>query len=180
MLNTSRLLTFAIRGLVVLLILSGLWLLVMPAYNRLLASVASAFVPDGHSVKAFGSQFLLQWPGGASPITVDALTLEWGLILLSVLVLSAVGIGLGQRLRWLTIFLALSLLTQFSGLVFMGYAMGWASGTDASEFTVKLTFGTFAVLTGLLPAIVGGAWCFAVWLPEANRTRRVAHELPNI
>ena len=170
MLSTSRLLTFAIRGLVLLLILSGLWLLVMPVYNRFLASVASAFVPSGHSVKAIGPHILLQWPGGTSPITVDALTLEWGLILLSVLVLSAVGIGLTQRLRWLAIFLALSLVTQISGLVFLSYAMGWSSGTDSAEFLGRTTFGAFAVLTGLLPAIVGGVWCFAVWLSKASNS----------
>ena len=180
MLSTSRLLTFAIRGLVLLLILSGLWLLVMPVYNRFLASVASAFVPSGHSVKAVGSHILLQWPGGRSPITIDGLTLEWGLVLLIVLVLSAVGIGLTQRLRWLATFLALSLVTQISGLVFMSYAMGWVFGTDSAEFLGRSTFGAFAVLTGLLPAIIGGVWCFAVWLPRDEKAHGVAEKLPKV
>ncbi len=170
MLSTSRLLTFALRALALLFILSGLWLLVMPSYNRVLASVASAFASNGHSIKAFGSHILLDAPGVASSVTIDALTLEWGMILLSVLVLSAVGIGLTQRLRWLAIFLALSLVTQIVGLVLMSYAMGWSSGTDSADFLGRSTFGAFAVLTGLLPAIIGGVWCFAVWLPGASNS----------
>ena len=142
----------------------------MPVYNRFLASVASAFVPSGHSVKAIGLRFFLDGPGATPSVTVDALTLEWGLILLSVLVLSAVGIGLPQRLRWLAVFLGLSLVTQISGLVFMSFAMGLASGTDSAGFLGRSTFGAFAVLTGLLPAIIGGVWCFAVWLPMASNS----------
>lgn len=100
MLGTSRLLTFSFRVLVLVLLLPLLWLGVAERYNEALTAAAEALLPAKFSLRVVGPHIIFSHPTHAS-ISIEGFTLHYGFILLSALILGAVGIGLAQRIGWL-------------------------------------------------------------------------------
>ena len=166
MLGTARLLTFSFRALVLLFIISVLWLGVASRYNDALVSLANPLALGGASVKAIGFHILIETPGVATPVSIDGFTLHFGLVLMAVLVLAAVGIGVVARLRWLFILVGGAFALHVLGVALLGLGVAWAAGPDAPDVYGKLVFSMFAVFWGLLPAVVGGVWCIFYWLPR--------------
>jgi hypothetical protein len=167
LLGTARLLTFSVRALILLLLISMLWISLAERYNQALVAVAQALLPDGLSLKALGSHILIDYSEQAAPVSVDGLTLHYGLILLAVLVLAAVGIGVLPRVGWLLAMGAGAFLLHVIGVAMLARGVAWAAGDASAGRSGALVFSLFAVLWGLLPAVFGGAWCFMYWLPRA-------------
>ena len=161
MLGTPRLLTFAFRALVLVLLISMLWIGVAARYNEALVSLAGVLLPDGLSVKALGSHIVIE-ETGARPVSIDGLTLHYGLVLMAVLVLAAVGIGLVPRIGWLVAMCAGAFLMHVVGVALLARGVAWASGPASPEDSGRLVFSLFAAFWGLLPALIGGAWCYPV------------------
>ena len=166
MLGTARLLTFSLRALALLLIISIVWLSVASKYNEVLVSLAAPLLPDGVSTKALGDHIVFQGTGFASAVSINGLTLHFGLVLMTVLVLAAVGISPIARLGWLLTLVAGALLAHVAGVALLARGLVWAADAASPEGTQKLVFNLFAVFWGLLPAVVGGAWCLAYWRPR--------------
>ena len=168
MLGTPRLLTFAFRALVLVLLISMLWIGVAARYNEALVSLAGVLLPDGLSVKALGSHIVIE-ETGARPVSIDGLTLHYGLVLMAVLVLAAVGIGLVPRIGWLVAMCAGAFLMHVVGVALLARGVAWASGPASPEDSGRLVFSLFAAFWGLLPALIGGAWCYLYWIPRVSR-----------
>ena len=168
MLGTARLLTFSLRALVLLLLISILWISVAERYNQALVAVAQALLPDAYSLKALGSHILIDHRELAAPVSVEGLTLHFGLVLLAVLVLAAVGIGVVARVGWLLAMGSGVFLLHIIGVTLLAWGVAWAAGDTSSGGSDTLVFSLFAVFWGLLPAVFGGAWCFMYWLPRAS------------
>ncbi|MDP6402206.1 MAG: hypothetical protein QF467_01510 [SAR202 cluster bacterium] len=168
MLGTARLLTFAFRGLVLLLLVSALWIAVADGYTEALVSLAGPLVPDGQSLKALGSQIHVNAPTLASPVTIDGLTLHFGMVLVIVLVLAATDLKIVPRLGWLLAMAAAAFVLHVLGVALLARGVGWASESGSPEDSGRLVFSLFAVFWGLLPPAVGGVWCYAYWLPRAS------------
>ena len=166
MLGTARLLTFALRALALLLIISIVWLTVASSYNELLVSLATPLLPNDVTAKALGEHIVFQGTGFASSVSINGLTLHYGLVLLVVLVLAAVGISPTARLGWLLVLVAGALLAHVAGVALLARGLVWSSTAASPEGTQKLVFNLFAVFWGLLPAAVGGAWCLGYWRPS--------------
>ena len=167
MLGTARLLTFSFRALVLLFLVPILWLTVAEQYNDALVALARTLLPDGLSIKAIGSDILIKHSRLASYLSVDGFTLHYGLILMAVLILAAVGLGAMERLGWLLGMGAGVFFLHVIGVVLLARGVAWASGDAPPESSGTLVFSLFAVFWGLLPAVIGGAWCFVYWLPRA-------------
>ena len=165
MLGPVRLVTFALRALVIVVILAILWPTVAEPYNQGLVHLAGPLIPD-LSVKALGSHLLFQGPELASSVSIDGLTLHFGLVLMAVLVLAAVGLGVLPRLFWLAVLGSGAFLLHVVGVALLGRGILWASSPGSAESSGELVFSLFAVFWGLLPAAIGGAWCFMYWLPR--------------
>jgi hypothetical protein len=175
MLGTARLLTFAFRALVLLLLLSLLWVGVASGYNDTLVFLAGPLASGEITLDAVGSHILIDAPDRGSPVSIDGLTLHYGLVLVLVVVLAAVDLKLGKRLAWLVALVALSFVLHIIGVALLARGVGWSVGSESPEDSGRLVFSLFAVFWGLLPALIGGVWCFAYWLPGVTSTSSVAH-----
>ena len=168
MLGTPRLLTFAFRALVLLLIIAIAWFSLAERYNQALATVATPLLPDDATVRELGTQLIFEHPVFSDKVAIDGLTLHFGLVLVSVIVLAAVGIGVLPRLAWLAAMVVGSFLVHVAGVALLGRGLIWAAGSDSPDGPARLVLSLFAVYWGLLPPVVGGLWCFAYWLPRVR------------
>ena len=164
MLGTARLLTFSFRALVLLILLPLLWITVADRYNQALVAAARLLLPTGLSLNAIGSHILIEHSPQVAPVSIQGFTLHYGLILLAVLVLAAVGIGAAARIGWLLGMGAGAFLLHVVGVALLARGVAWAAADAPSGGT--LVFSLFAVFWGLLPAVIGGAWSFMYWLPR--------------
>ena len=160
MLGRSRLKTFAVRALVLLILLSVLWANVARPYNDALAAVAGPLMSDDLSVRALGSHLSFEHPNIPEDMTIDGLTLHFGLVLMGVLVLAAVGVPPVARIGWLLALWSGAFAVHVVGVALLGQGLAWAGDLAAPDFSGRLVFSLFAVFWGLLPAVVGGVWCF--------------------
>ena len=177
MLGTSKLLTFAFRSLVVLPIIVIAWFSLAEPYDRALAAAAGPLLPDDAIVWELGAQLIYEHPVLPDTVAIDGLTLHFGLILVSVLVLAAVGIGGTPRLAWLAAMVAGSFVLHVTVVTLLGHGLVWAAGPDSPEDSARLVLSLFAVFWGLIPPVVGGLWCFAYWLPRARVAEPVGPSL---
>ena len=175
MLGTGKLLSFSFRALVLLVLLPLLWITVADRYNQALVALARPVLPADISVRAVDSYLLIDHSRLTTSVSIEGYTLHYGLILLAVLVLAAVGIEVVPRLVWLLGLAVGAFLTHVIGLVLLAQGVVWASGSASVESSGTMVFSLFAVFWGLLPPLVGGAWCFMYWLP---RIRDVAPASP--
>ena len=175
MLGTARLLTFSFRAVILLLIIAMLWIGVAERYNEALVSVAKPILPAGTSASAVGSRHIVfENVGFASSVSIDGLTLHYGLILMMVLVLAAVGIGIIPRVCWLLGLGAGAFFVHALGVALLARGLVWASGAASPDRSGELIFSLFAVFWGLVPAAVGVVWCFLYWMPRVSGRRAEA------
>ena len=168
MLGTASLLTFSFRALVLLILVPMLWTTVAGRYNDALVALAQVSLPEELSLSAIGTHILIEHPRLGSPVSIDGFTLHYGLVLMVVLVLAAVGIGALARVGWLLGMGAGVFALHVVGVGLLARGVAWASASASVESSGTLVFSLFAVFWGLLPAVIGGAWSFMYWLPRAS------------
>lgn len=154
-----------------LLLAPMLWLTVAARYNKAFVAVADAVVQGQTALKALGSHISITHPRMAEPVSLDSFTLHFGLILLTVLVLAAVGIPTLQRVAWLAGMWAGMFVLHVLGVAALAMAIGWSAGSGGAG---DLIFRLFAVFWGLVPAVIGGLWAFLYWIPRASRPASTA------
>ena len=179
MLGTARLLTFSFRALVLLLLVPMVWLLVAERYNEALVALAQRLLPDSLSLKAIGSHILIEHTSKGLPVSIEGLTLHYGLVLLAVLVLAAVGIRLVARVGWLLGMGVGVFLLHVIGLMLLARGVAWAADSSSADSSGTMVYSLFAIFWGLLPAIIGGAWCFMYWLPRVSEQPKRATAIQN-
>ena len=168
MLGPTRLLTFALRAAVLILAISILWIGLAHRYNEALVSPANALLPGDISAKVAGTHLIFEGPGLVPAVSIDGLTLHFGLILTVVLVLAAVGLSIGPRLASLVGLGAVAYLINVLGVVLLARGLVWAAGTASPGESGRVVFSLFAVFWGLIPAVIGGLWCFTYWKPRVT------------
>ena len=168
MLGTPRLLTFALRAIVLVVLISILWISVARPYDEALVFLAQTLVPDSVSMKALGSHIIIDDSRLSFPLSIDGLTLHFGLIFMAALVLAAVGIGVAPRLGWLAAMGAGAFLLHVIGVALIARGVTWASAADSPDESRRLVLSAFAVFWGLIPALIGGLWCFVYWMPRVS------------
>ena len=168
MLSLASLLTFSLRALIVLLVLSVLWVNVAGPYNEVLVAAAGPLLPSEVSLRALGAELIYDHPQLAESASVRGYAMHYGAILMAVLVLAAVGIGLVARVGWLLASAAGFFLLHIAGVVVMAWGIDWAATRPGSDMPGTLVLALFAAFWGLVPAVAGGAWCILYWRPRVG------------
>ena len=168
MLHSGKLLSFAFRALILVMLVPLLWLTVAERYNTALVAVATHLVGDSTPLSVLGTRILIEYSPAALPFSLDSFTLHSGLVLLSVLVLASVGVDILPRIGWLIVFIVGSYILHVAGLALFTRGIVWASSGGDVEASTRLVLKLFAIFWGLLPALAGGAWAFGYWLPRLN------------
>lgn len=168
MIGITRLLNFAFRSLVLLIGISILWISVAQRYNEALIALVQPLLPSSIAIREFGAYILIQDSQMSAPVSVHGFTLHSGLILMAVLVLAVDGIGVFQRIGWLLAMGAVIFLLHVLGVTLLARGVSWASVGISPHISGQLVFSLFAIFWGLLPAIVGGAWCLVYWAPRTR------------
>ena len=112
---------------------SILWIGVAERYNEALVAVAAPLLYGELTVTALGSHLLIEEPGAFQPLSIDGLTLHFGLVLMAVLVLAAVGVSAASRIRWLALMVAGSFLLHVVGVVLLARGVAWSLGTESPD-----------------------------------------------
>ena len=111
---------------------------------------------DKISVKVLGKHIVIAGSESSSPVSIDGYTLHFGLILMVVLVLAAVGIGAVPRISWLLALAMGVFLLHVVGVALLARGVAWISDASSSENSGRLVFSMFAVFWGVLPVAIGG------------------------
>lgn len=170
-LGTSRLLTVAVRVLILLILVPMLWLLVANQYNNLIVTISELFLPEQLTLYALGNTVQIEHDKWVRPVIVDALALHYGLILLTILVLAAVGIDVLARIKWLVGFWVGIFFLHVIGVALLARGIFWATTSAEPEASGLTVFSLFAIFWGLIPALIGGAWAFLYWFPMASQLK---------
>ena len=171
MLRGTSLLIFSIRALVLVILVPLLWLTVAGRYNEALVAAAGGLIPDGVSLAVLRTHILIGYGSAGRLFSVDGLTLHSELVLMTVLVLAAVGIGPLSRVGWLAGLALAGFLLHVAGVALLAWGVLWAASGGSPEGAGELVLRLFAIFWGLLPALAGGAWAYFYWLPRAAAGR---------
>ena len=161
MIGQARLAVFAVRALLALLLLSILSVSVAGTYAGAVAAVSDRLTFDGVSVRTLGSHLLFESPDASVGLTVNGLTLQFGLVLVGALVLAAVGLDAASRAGWLIALGASMFVLQTLGVAAVSVILGLGDGESAAPMT-RIGLSLYAAVWALAPAVLGGIWCLVV------------------
>ncbi len=163
----------AARTLAVVVIAASLWPFVADAYDGMVVRLAGGFLPSDIVARAGEGRIYLDFLGGekGAGLGVQGYVLHFGLILTAALVVTTPGLGLVRAVAWMAAVLGLFLAMHVAGLALFVWGIHVATQEDGGvAFGQVMT--AFAVFWALLPAVIGGAWCYWRWLPALRRTGR--------
>ena len=101
MLLGGKLLSFAFRALILVMLIPLVLLTVAERYNTALVAVAKNLVGDTPSLSVLGTRIMIEYSPATLPFSLGSLTLHSGLVLLSVFALASVGVDILPRIGWL-------------------------------------------------------------------------------
>ena len=156
----------AVRALAVVVIAASLWPFLADAYDGLVVAVAGGFLPGEMAVRAGEGRIYLDFLNGDGGVglSIQGFVLHFGLILVIALVVSTPGLGLARMATWLAGAAGLFIASHIVGLSLFVWGLWLATYGEQSVVTVGGTMAAFAIFWALLPALVGGAWCYWSWL----------------
>jgi len=161
--------------LILLILIPMLWLLVAEQYNDAIVAVSGVFVPADMELRALGNYVQIDHARWVRPVSIDAFTLHYGMILLTVLVLGSVGISTVARIGWLAGFAGGVFVLHVIGVALLARGIVWTTTSTDPEASGETVFSLFAIFWGLLPALIGGAWAFMYWIPTVSRAEQTAN-----
>jgi hypothetical protein len=171
----ARLIRFIGAAIALLVIISILWYVIDPPYNRLLVEVTDPLTSlrialgDGNNVINF---YLETPPGGI--IGIKGAGFHFGLILLPVLIAVTPGLSLLRRLKFIAIALVAMFIIHIITILIFSWILQLSD--DPSRFAVN-PWVTFLVTIGtqLFPALIWVILCLKYWFPrvEAAGSKRV-------
>ena len=164
----------AVRTLALVVIAASLWPFVADAYDGLVVRVAGSLSPSEMAVRAADGRIYLEFLGGASEkgLSIHGFMLHFGLILVMALVASTPSLGLARMVAWMAGVAGLFLTVHIAGLSLFIRGMSAAFQGEESVAAVGRVMTAFAIFWGLVPAVVGGAWCYWHWLPALRGSVR--------
>ena len=174
MAHMSSYIFLAVRTLAVVVIAASAWPLVADLYDGLLVRVASTFSPAEIDLRAANGRiyvdFLSSEPG--TGLSIHGFVSHFGLILVMALVATTPRLAFVKAMAWLVAVAALFSVMHIVGLSL--FVLGLRSPLQGEEqvVTVGGTMAAFAIFWALLPAAVGGAWCYRYWLPALQTPTR--------
>jgi hypothetical protein len=164
----TRLIRFIGAAIVLLVIVSIIWYVIDPPYNRLLVAVTdpltSLRIELGDSNNHIN--FYLENPPGAK-IWINGAGFHFGLILVPVLITVTPGLTLMRLMKFIAI--ALGVMFVIHIITIMSFAWIIQSSDDPLRFAFDpwLTF-LVTIGTQLFPALIWVILCLKYWFPRAE------------
>jgi hypothetical protein len=157
----------AVRTLAVVVIAASTWPLVSDAYDRLIAAAASSFAPGEVALSAASGRIYLSFDGAgdAGRLSIEGIVLHFCLILMTALVVSTPGLSPYRVAGWLPAVFGILFGLHVAGLALLARGLDTAYGGGRDGSVVGQVMSGFAIFWGLLPAVLGGLWCYRYWLP---------------
>ncbi len=167
--------SLAVRALALVVIAASVSPFLTGPYNGLVASSADAFSPGGISVTAANGWFHLDFLDGVvgTGLNLHGFMLHFGLILVLALMAATPRMSLVRLAAWLAGAVGLFLVIHMAGLSLLVWSLWWAFQDNTSIMDTGQVFAAFAIFWALVPAIIGGAWCYRYWLPALRPGARV-------
>ena len=164
-----RLIRFIGAAIALLVIVSILWYVIDPPYNRLLVEVTDPLTSlrialgDGNSV----IYFYFDTPVGEGSIGIKGAGFHFGLILLPVLIAVTPGLTLLRRLKFIAISLGVMFVIHIITILIFAWII--QSSDDPAGFGTN-PWVVFLVTIGtqLFPALIWAILCFKYWFPRAE------------
>ena len=159
--------SLVVRALAMVVIAASVSPFLTGPYNRLVASSADAFSPGGIGVSAANGWFRLVFLDDVTGagLNLHGFMLHFGLILVLALMAATPRMPLLRLAAWLVGVTGLLLVIHIAGLSLLVWALWWAFQESTSIMDTGQVFAAFAIFWALVPAIIGGAWCYRNWLP---------------
>ncbi|MBI4201334.1 MAG: hypothetical protein HY531_03470 [Chloroflexi bacterium] len=169
----SSYLFLAVRTLAVVVIAASIWPFAADVYDRLVVELASGFLPADIAARAGEGRIYLDFLSGekGAGLGIHGYVLHFGLILVAALVVTTPGLGLVRALAWMAGALGLFLAMHVAGVALFAWGLHTATDGDGGV-AVGQVMAAFAVFWALLPAAIGGAWCYWRWLPALRDAGR--------
>lgn len=178
----SSYLFLATRTLAVVVIAASLWPFAADAYDALVVRLAGGFLPADIVARAGEGRIYLDILGVEEGVglSVHGYLLHFGLILAAALVGTTPGMSVVRSVAWTA-----GGLTLFLGIHVVGVALFvWgvhAATREDGGVTIGQVMAGFAVFWALLPAVLGGAWCYWRRLPALKGPPQAdGVSLPNV
>ncbi len=168
----------AVRALMVVVIAAAVWPFLADAYDGLVAGAAGAFAPEEIELRAANGWVCLDFLSEASGtgLNVHGFVLHFGLILALALVAATPSFNLAKLTLGLVGTAGLFLALHVVGLLLFVWGIWWAIQGEGLGVTTGGIMAAFAIFWALLPAVIGGAWCYQYWLPALKSPGEKATE----
>ncbi|MSQ22798.1 MAG: hypothetical protein EXR53_05795 [Dehalococcoidia bacterium] len=156
----------AVRTLAAVVIAASLWPFAADRYNALVVRLAGGFLPTDIAARAGEGRIYLDFLAAekGAGLGLHGYVLHFGLILVAALVVTTPGLGLVRAVAWTAGVLGLFLAIHVVGVALFVWGIHAATQEDGGV-TIGQVMTAFAVFWALLPAVIGGAWCYWRWLP---------------
>ena len=157
----------AVRALAVVVIAASVWPFLDNPYNGFVARMIGGLAPEEIGVRAAYGRFYLDFLSEASGtgLNIHGFVLHFGPILVLALIAATPSLGLIRLAVSLAGAAALFVVLHVVGLLLFVWGLWWALQDDGAGVTTGGVMAAFAIFWALLPAVIGGAWCYRYWLP---------------
>ena len=161
----------AVRTLAVVVIAASLWPFAADRYDALVVRLAGGFLPADIVARAGEGRIYLDFMSGekGAGLGIQGYVLHFGLILVAALVVTTPRLSLVRAVGWMAGVLGMFVAIHVAGLALFVWGLH-AATQEASGITIGQVMTAFAVFWTLLPAVVGGAWCYWRWLPALRNS----------
>ncbi len=165
-----RLIIFAVKVVVLIIIMSSFWHLLAPGYNHALAVTADTIAPSSMSFSTEDSSMLINSQHDAITVTlkVHGLSLHYGLVVLIALILATPGLKLGTRLKFVIAALIIMFLIHILAMLAMGQVAKSVGPQDPSVTGNPLEILFVSIGFDLFPILVWLALSFKYWFPKTQ------------
>ena len=156
----------------VVVIAASLWPFVADAYDGLVVKAAGRFLPEEIAARAGDGRIYLDFieEEARVDLVIHGFVLHFGVILVMALVVSTPGLIPVRMAAWLIGVAGLFIVMHIVGFSLLVWGLRLADQGGESVVTLGETMTAFAIFWALLPAVVGGAWCYRYWLPALRRS----------
>jgi len=158
-----------VRTLAVIVLVAAFWPVLGDVYDGMLLGVASVFFPVGMAANAVSGQIYFDFSAVARQeegMYVQGLLLALGLALSVALVICTPAMSILRRAVSLAAVLLLLFVLHVAGISLLARGLWLATQENSQTFTVGGVMTGFAIFWALLPAVLGGVWCYLYWLPH--------------
>lgn len=162
----SRLLLFVGRTIAFFIVIAIVWHFIAPGYNDLLAGAADRFAP-AQTMISHEQNTIYVIPeigtGRTGAYAIEALDLQYGLLLVLALIAATPGMRLRQRFKSIPIALVIMFIVHVAGILVFANATRSETPATIGSNPFVILFGIFGA--DLFPVLVWGVLSFRYFLP---------------